>query len=91
MKRDKTIASPDEHFDTLETHLAGTLRRVSPPRELVQRLRARLQFPDRAEIASRLRDWRRLFVVFGGVMSVLLVLITIARALFHIVGRRQTM
>jgi hypothetical protein len=91
MNKAPKIAPADDHLHTLETHLAGTLRPLNPPRDLVQRLRLRLQFPDRAEIASRLRDWRRLFVVFGGVMSGLLVLITVARALFHILGRRQTM
>jgi hypothetical protein len=72
----------------LEAHLAGTLKPVSPPIEVVQRLRDRIRFPQPEEIASRFRDWQRMFVVFGGVMSGMLVIITIARALYYMVGRR---
>jgi hypothetical protein len=72
----------------LEAHLAGTLKPVRPPIEVVQRLRDRIRFPQPEEIASRFRDWQRMFVVFGGVMSGMLVIITIARALYYMVGRR---
>ena len=81
-------AYPDDEFDILEAHLAGTLKPVAPPSDLIQRLRERIRFPAREEIVVRFRDWRRLFFVFGGVMSGLLVLITIARAFFHI-ARKQ--
>lgn len=81
--------SPIESFDTLETHLAGTLKRVTPPNDIVQRLRGRLTMPARETITLRLRDWRRLFVVFGGVMSGMLLIVTIARAVYYFVGRRN--
>ena len=88
MERDQTPNAEDD-LDVLEAHLAGTLKPIAPPNDLVQRLRDRLRFPAREEIVLRFQDWRRLFLVFGGVMSVLLVLITVARAFFHLVGRRQ--
>jgi hypothetical protein len=72
----------------LEAHLAGTLRPVIPPMEVVQRLRERIRFPQPEEIVSRFQDWQRMFVVFGGVMSGMLVIITIARALYYLVGRK---
>ena len=75
-------------FDALEAHLAGTLKPVSPPGDLLQRLRDRIRFPARAEIVLRFQDWRRLFLIFGGVMSGLLLLITVARAFFHL-ARKQ--
>ena len=81
--------TPEDDLDALEAHLAGTLKPVAPPKDLVQRLRDRLRFPAREEIVLRFQDWRRLFLVFGGGMSVLLLLITVARAFFHLVGRRQ--
>jgi hypothetical protein len=84
----RTTTDPETELYALEAHLAGTLKPVSPPGELIQRLRERLRFPARAEIVLRFRDWRRLFLVFGGVMSGLLVLITVARALFHL-ARKQ--
>jgi hypothetical protein len=81
--------SSEPKLDELETHLAGTLKRVAPRRDFVRRLRAFIHFPPREEIASRLHDWRRLFIIFGGVISGMLLLITIARALYHLFGRRN--
>ncbi len=79
----------EERLEAVEARLAGTLRRVSARREFVRRLRSRMRFPARAEIAVRLRDWRRLVVVFGGVISGAVVVLTVARALYHLVGRRN--
>ena len=86
----QTKASPnDEILLDLEERLAGTLKPIRPSQDVVQRLRERIHFPDREEISSRLMDWKRMFLVFGGVMSGLLLIITIARAFFYLVGRRQ--
>ena len=89
MKKQQTITSPELELDELEAHLAGTLKPVTPPREFIRRLRGRIQFPPREEIILRLRDWNRLILVLGGVMSGLLVILTVARALFHLFGRRN--
>ncbi len=75
-------------MNALEAHLAGTLKRVSPPGDLLQRLRDRIRLPAREEIVLRFKDWRRLFLIFGGVMSGLLLLITVARVFFHL-ARKQ--
>ena len=87
MWKSKTRLSEDQVI-ALEAHLAGTLRPVTPPREVVQRLRERIRFPQPEEIASRFRDWQRMFIVLGSVMSGMLVLITVARALYYLVGRK---
>ena len=87
MWKSKTTLS-DDQINALEAHLAGTLRPVTPPRDVVQRLRERIRFPQPEEIASRFRDWQRMFVVLGGVMSGMLVIITVARALYYLVGRK---
>ena len=78
-----------ENLEYLEAHLAGTLRPVSPPKDFVQHLRDRIRLPKREVIVSRLRDWNRLFLVFGSVMSGMLIIITVARALYYLVGRRD--
>ena len=78
-----------ENFESLEAHLAGTLRPVAPPRDFVQRLRSRVRLPEREAIVNRLRDWNRLFLVFSSVMSGMMILITIGRALYYLVGRRK--
>jgi hypothetical protein len=87
MARNRRTLS-EEQVIALEAHLAGALRPVIPPIDVVQRLRERIHFPQPDEIVLRLRDWRRLFVILGGVMSGLLVIITVARALYYLVGRR---
>lgn len=79
----------DEILRSLESRLAGTLRPVRPSSDVIMRLRERMRFPAREEIQLRLSDWKQMFFVFGGVMSGMLVIITIARALFHLVGRRH--
>ena len=88
MTTHKQNHNPEEDIQSLEAHLAGTLKPISPSREIVQRLRGRIQMPNREEITLRLTDWRRLFVVFGGVISGMLLLITLARAFYYLVGRR---
>ena len=87
MNRSKRTLSEDQ-LNALEAHLAGTLKPETPPIDVVQRLRERVRFPQSEEIVSRLRDWQRMFVVFGGVMSGMLVIITVARAFYYLVGRK---
>ena len=89
MKHKTTPA--EEELDILEAQLAGTLKPVSPPKDIVQRLQERIRMPDRDEITMRLTDWRRLFLVFGGVVSGMLVLITVARVFYYLAGRRDGM
>jgi hypothetical protein len=88
MLRSKPTLS-DDQINALEAHLAGTLRPVTPPNEVVQRLRERIRFPQSEQIVSRLRDWERMFFVLGGVMSGMLALITLARAFYYLVGRKN--
>jgi hypothetical protein len=86
MSRTRTLSN--DQIDALEAHLAGTLRPVVPPLDVVQRLRERMSSLQPEVIVSRLRDWQRMLVVLGSVMSGLLVTITVARALYYLVGRR---
>jgi hypothetical protein len=69
--------------------LDGMLRPIAPPSDLLLRLRGRIRIPERSVIVSRLRDWQTLTLVLGGALSGGLVVLTLARAIFHFVGRRQ--
>jgi uncharacterized membrane protein YedE/YeeE len=89
MSTSRLNSIPEDDLNDLEAHLAGTLRPVAPPRGFVQRLRSRVHLPPRDEIVVRLRDWQTLVLVFGGVISGTLVILTVARALFHLFGRRN--
>ncbi len=73
----------------LEAHLANVLRPVRPRQAFVRRVREGIRIPPRAEIALRLRDWQTLLLVLGGVFSGAVAILTVARALFHIFGRRN--
>lgn len=83
--------TPEEDLSTLEAHLAGTLKPVTPPSGLFERLRDRIQIPSRREIRLRLSDWGRLLFVLGGVISGMLLLITLARAFYHLAARKAAM
>lgn len=74
---------------SLEAHLAQALRPVRPRQDFVRRVREGIRLPQRAEIALKLRDWETLLMVFGGVLSGAVVILTLARALFHLFGRRH--
>jgi hypothetical protein len=88
MTKRKQTQPPQEDIQFLEAHLAGTLKPVAPPREIVQRLSRRIQLPNREKITASLSDWNRMFVVFAGVLSGMLLLITLARAFYYLAGRR---
>lgn len=89
MSNNEITDLPEERLDTIEAHLAGTLKPVAPRKDFVKRLRGRIHLPQQGEIELRLRDWRNLVLVFGGVLSGALVMLTIARALYHFFGRRN--
>ena len=89
MNKGKIVMSPELELEELEAHLAGTLKPVAPPRRFIRGLRGRIHLPPREEIVLRLRDWNRWFFVLGGVMSGVLVILTVARALYHLLGRRN--
>ena len=78
----------EDNFNTIESQLAGTLRRVRPPSGMTQRLRDRVRLAEPRLVAARLADWRFYLLTVGGVISGMLVLVTVARALFHLTGRR---
>ncbi len=88
MTKRKQTPIPEEDIQALEAHLAGTLKLVAPPKKVIQRVNMRLRLPNREEINLRLSDWRRLFLVFGSVISGMLLIITVARALYYLAGRR---
>ena len=83
------MPSHEKKLYDIETQLAGTLKRVRPPSGLTQRLRDRVRLPEPRLLAERLSDWRFYFLTVGGVISGLLLIITVARALFHLTGRRD--
>ena len=89
MPRSKSITPPEEILSDLEASLAGTLRPVRPSKDFILRLRDRVRRAEPYMLAERIANWRSFLVVIGGVISGALLMITVARALFHLVGRRN--
>ena len=89
MSKRNIIPPTEAPLDELESHLAGTLKPVAPRTDFVQRLRGRVHLPPREEIAFKLIDWRNWLLAFSGVISGTLIILTIARAMFHLFGRRN--
>ena len=89
MNKRTFVTDPELELDALESHLAGTLKPVAPPKSMVQRLRGRIRLPQRGEIVWRVRNWRSLFLALSGALSGTLLIITVARALFHLGGRKS--
>ncbi len=85
----ENMKSDHGRLAALEAHLAEALRPIRPRPDFVTRLREGIRIPQRDEIALRLRDWQTLLLVFGGVFSGAVVILTFARAMFHLFGRRQ--
>lgn len=88
MSKRKTNNS-NEGLDALETHLAGTLKRVTPRQDYVQGLRGRIHLPPREELVRRVRSWPSWFLAVGGTVSGMLAVITLARAMYHLFGRKH--
>lgn len=86
-KRNLESLEPEE-LSSLEASLAGILRPVQPSQDLIWRLRSRIRMPQREQIVMRLNDWRALFLTLGGVLSGGLLVLTVARVLYHLVWRR---
>lgn len=90
MSRQKRIKEmSEEHLQAVETRLARVLQPITPPRDFAQRLRARIHWPEPGVIARRVIDWEFWFIVVSSVVSVTVLLVTLARALFHFFGRRN--
>jgi len=87
-KSRKDTAGTEAQLYVLEEHLADALKPITPPSELVVRMRERIRLPQREEIVFRIGNWQRLFLVFGGMMSGFVLMVTIARALFYFLGRK---
>ena len=78
----------EQSLNEIESHLAGTLKRVRPPSGMTQRLRDRVRLAEPHLVAERLSNWRFYLLTVGGVISGMMLIITVARALFHLAGRR---
>jgi hypothetical protein len=78
----------EELVNDLESSLSGALKPVSPPVDVMQRLKERMGSLEPHRIAKRISNWELTIITIGSVMSVAMVILTIARALFYFFQRK---
>jgi len=90
MKRlDKRIEAAKEQVNTIEKTLSGALKPIHPPTDVMQRLKNRIGSLEPHHIAKRLTNWELWIIAVGSVMSVAMVILTIARAIYYFFMRRK--
>lgn len=88
MTAPKYVLEPSQ-LDAIEGRLAGTLKRVQPPSDFVRRLRGHIRLPERTGIVFRMREWGRLGLAVGSVLSGAVLAVTFARLLYQLFWRRS--
>ena len=76
-------------FNPFEARLEAVLHPVHPSSNYVMSLRRRINFKAPVEVAQRLANPPYLLMIFGGMLSVSLLIITVARAVFYMVNRSK--
>ena len=90
MKRiDKKIEANQEEVMGLENILSGALTHVSPPAEMMKRLKGRIGSFEPNRIAKRLSNWELSIITIGSVMSAAMLILTLVRALFYFFERHK--
>ncbi len=73
----------DKKMIELENSLSGTLISIQPPSDVIQRLKERIGKLEPNCIAKRISNWELSIIIIGSVMSVAMVIFTIARTIFY--------
>lgn len=76
--------SSDDPIRVLETRLAGTLRPVSPPNEFVHRLKGNIHLPVPRLSDGQRRGWRAFLVALVSVLGGFMLIVALARVIFHL-------
>ena len=86
---EKKIQAAKEEVSELENSLSGTLQSIRPPSEVMQRLQERIGKLEPNRIAKRISAWEVSIITAGAVMSVAMLILTVARALFYFFNRQK--
>ena len=79
----------NDEINPFEARLEAVLHRVHPSSHYVQAVRKRITFKAPVEVAQRLANPPSLLIILGGVLSVSLLIITAARAIFYLINRSK--
>ncbi len=86
---EKKYQAVKEEVNELESSLSGALQSVRPPTDVMQRLQERLGKLEPNRIAKRISTWELSIIIAGAVMSVAMLILTVARALFYFFNRQK--
>jgi hypothetical protein len=76
-------------LNPFEARLEAVLHPVQPSRKYVQAIRKRITFKAPMEVAQRLSNTPSMIMILGGVLSVSLLILTVARAIFFLANRSK--
>ncbi len=76
-------------MNLFEARLEQAMRPVHPSSGFVTTMRKRINFKAPVEVAERISDQPSLLLILGGVLSVSLLIITAARAIFYLTNRAK--
>ena len=80
---EKKYKAVKEEVSELESSLSGALQSIHPPNDVMQRLQERIGKLEPNRIAKRISTWELSIITAGAVMSVAMLILTVARALFY--------
>lgn len=75
--------------EALESTLSQTYQPVKPDNGLVSTIRRRITLAPPSVVAERISNPNRLLMIVGGVVSGMILLLTLARVLYYLVGSRE--
>jgi hypothetical protein len=85
----KIISDTHAKLTAVEQRLAKALQPIKAPREFVQTVRQRMHFAPPGVAVARVMNPQKLLLILGGVVSGLLVLVTLARAIYYFAKGKQ--
>ncbi len=75
-------------MDDLERQLKWALRPIPLPAEELERVRQRIRYTPSVRVARRMLEWEFWFIMVGGVVTAFILILTLARALFYLFGKK---
>ncbi len=76
------------NMDDLEHQLKRALRPIRLPAEELEHVRRRIRYMPSVRSTRRMVEWEFWFVVIGGLVTAFMLILTLARALFYLFGRK---
>ncbi len=75
-------------LDELEHQLKRALHPIPLPAEELERVRRRIRYISPVRVARGMFEWEFWFIVIGGLVTAFMLILTLARALFYLFGRK---